>query len=53
MDNSTRYVYKEVGNWTNENRLSIYLSKLVFPNGQKHFKSICSQDCDFGYVKVN
>ncbi|RNA13570.1 Metabotropic glutamate receptor 1 [Brachionus plicatilis] len=51
FDNSTRYVYKEVGSWNNENRLSLNLSKLVFPNSEQNFVSICSKECDFGYVK--
>lgn len=53
QDNTTRYAYKEVGNWNNENKLSLDLSKLVFPNNEKDFVSICSKECEFGYVKVS
>lgn len=51
-DNSTKYVYREVGSWNNENRLVLNLSIMTYPNEIEHFRSVCSEQCKFGHVKV-
>ncbi len=52
-DNSIKYVYKEVGNWNNHERLSLDLEHVKFPLNNPIHKSICSEKCEFGHVKVN
>ncbi len=50
--NTTSYIYKEVGTWNNLDKLHLDLDKLQFPNDQRTIKSICSEPCSHGYVKV-
>ena len=53
IDNTTRYVYKEVGNWNNDNKLTLDISKIKFPNEEENLVSVCSEECKFGHVKVS
>ncbi|CAF0865551.1 unnamed protein product [Brachionus calyciflorus] len=48
--NSTGYVYTEIGNWNSYN-LTLDLSKIKFPNNKTNWTSVCSEECEFGYVK--
>jgi len=52
LTNVTSYNYKEVGTWNNVDKLHLGIEKLEFPNGQTTIKSICSEKCSHGYVKV-
>lgn len=49
--NRTTYMYREVGDFNNKDKLTLNLHKLVFPNGAASVKSVCSEDCKFGHVK--
>ena len=50
--NDTSYIYREVGHWNNDERLQLQLDQIKFPNDYKNYRSICSEGCAFGYVKV-
>ena len=50
-DSPGSFIYKEVGSWEND-IFKLDLNQVHFPNGEKSFKSRCSEDCSFGYVKV-
>ena len=50
--NQTKYIYKEVGNWNNDNKLDLDVNAIIFPDKSVEFKSICSEQCGFGHVKV-
>lgn len=50
--NLTTYEYKEVGSWNNMDKLSLNLNEIEFNNGEKTIKSLCSEPCKFGHVKV-
>lgn len=44
-------IYKEVGSWDNHFKLDLKLNEIIFPNGEKTFKSICSEPCQFGFIR--
>ena len=52
-DNATKYVYREVGSWDNIYKLNLNIDVVRFPNESKIYKSVCSEGCAFGHVKVN
>ena len=52
LTNSPTYTYKEVGDWNNVDKLNLNIEKITFSNGQNAIKSLCSEKCPFGHVKV-
>ncbi len=49
--NALAYVYREVGTFSNQDQLKLNMDKIVFPDGKRMVTSVCSDDCQFGFVK--
>ena len=52
VNSDNGYVYKQVGDWNDDNRLNMNVREIIFPNLSEHFISECSSPCPFGFVKV-
>nr|QVK45748.1 G protein-coupled receptor [Proales similis] len=48
---SSSYVYRQVGNWNNFDKLNLNDADIVFPNNQSNYESVCSEPCPFGSIK--